>query len=289
MVSQELSEAYDRLTNRRELYKKATKRGNIIRWLGLIVFILAFVYFFLIFILAIAVPSIGKMSISTWIGGWFGGIAFGLLLMIVGNRITNQKEDLAPFSYHEAAFLRVVDSIKYIETYQKDRIEQSKVEAAKKLFEVKNRIKEPKWENSRLWEELTAESIENMRLLKRNFEERLLPNITQGGDEDLKKAHCILEKFAQYLLNPIVSELKNINESMSELSLYLPEKSRLIPLFEHPHMRHFYILIIFIVSGFLAFRLGISVGASTDTAYTVGIGLFGALTAGYMALMMKKG
>jgi hypothetical protein len=128
-----------------------------------------------------------------------------------------------------------------------------------------------------------------MRLLKRNIKERLNPSIIQGTEEDIKKAYSVLEKFAQYLLNPTVSGLNNLNKSMLELTLYPPEKSRLIPLIGHPYMRHIFVFIIFCVAGIFAYHLSKYMGSSIDSAITNGFYLFGALAAGYMIIMVKKG
>ncbi len=176
-----------------------------------------------------------------------------------------------------------------LEIYQKDRID-SRFEAAKKLSKFEKRIDEPSWERSPFWERLTKEETENLRLLKRNTTEKLLPNITQGNEEDVKKAYIIIETLAKYLLNPTISELRNLNKSMSELTLYPPEKSRLIPFFGHPYMRHIGLIIIFVFAGFMVFYLGVHVvGVSTDNAYIAGTALSGALIAGYMVLMVRKG
>ncbi len=67
------------------------------------------------------------------------------------------------------------------------------------------------------------------------------------------------------------------------MTRYLPEKSRLISLFVPYYMRHVYILMVFVASGFLVYRLGIDyLKVSADNAYLAGTALFGALTAGYM-------
>jgi hypothetical protein len=68
--------------------------------------------------------------------------------------------------------------------------------------------------------------------------------------------------------------------------VYRPE-TRLIPFFvHHPYMRHVYVLMIFVASSFLVYRLGIDdLKVSNDTAFTTGIALFGVLTAAYMGYM----
>ncbi|NJD77415.1 MAG: hypothetical protein FIB08_10020 [Candidatus Methanoperedens sp.] len=175
-----------------------------------------------------------------------------------------------------------------IETYQKDKID-SRFDASKKLSEVEREINEPDWnKGSDFWETLTGEANENTRQFKRNLKERLLPSITKGTEEDLKKVCSILEKFAQYLLNPIIPELKDLNKSMSELSLYPQEKSRLVPFFGHPYMHHACFLAIFIVSGAFAYYLSKYLGSSTDSAISNGFYVPVALIAGYMIFMVKK-
>lgn len=97
-----------------------------------------------------------------------------------------------------------------IETFQKEGSKFSRIEAAKRLSKFEKQLIEPEFKGE-LWENLTKEANQNMGLLKWNIKERLIPSMRQGTEEDIKKAYSILEKFAQYLLNPTVSELKNIN------------------------------------------------------------------------------
>ncbi|MDO9098726.1 MAG: hypothetical protein Q7U60_11480, partial [Candidatus Methanoperedens sp.] len=207
----------------------------------------------------------------------------------IGQKIIDRKALLAPFSIEEQEFLNAVVSLEDIETFQKEGIEFSRIEAATRLSEFEKQLTEPKFEDE-LWENLTKEANENMRLLKRNIKERLIPSITQSENkEDIQKAYSIIEKFAHYLLNPTVLELKDLNKSMSELSLYPPEKSRLIPLFGHPYMRHVYALIISGASGFLFFRLGIALGVSLDYTYIGGItAFFGMLAIVYKQMVRKR-
>jgi hypothetical protein len=278
LVSKELSDSYERLKKKHELYKKATKYGNILKWSGAIIFVLS---------LFSVIPRILEAYFGIKIDySFFGGMALGGLLAFIGERI-NQRTPIT-FPIEEEEFLNVYESLGDIEIYRKDRID-SRFEAAKKLSKFEKRINEPSWEHSHLWERLTKEDTENLRLLKRNTKEKLLPNITQGNEDDVNKAYIIIEILAKYLLNPTVSELRNLNKSMSELTLYPSEKSRLIPFFGHPYMRHFGSIIFFVFLGFLVFYLGIHVvGVSTDNAYIAGTTLSGALIAGYMVLMVRK-
>ncbi|MDD1745115.1 MAG: hypothetical protein LUQ20_04810, partial [Candidatus Methanoperedens sp.] len=72
---------------------------------------------------------------------------------------------------------------------------------------------EPTW-NGGLWEKLTKDENENLNILKKNINERLIPSIksiTKDNEEEVNKVYSNLEKLAQYLLSPTISELKNLN------------------------------------------------------------------------------
>lgn len=283
MVSKGLSDAYERLTTRRELYRKAVKRGNSLSGLGAVIFLLSIIP---------VIPAILQVYFKIdFLYSFMGGILFGLLLIGIGQKI-NRRVPLPPkLSIEEEELLKLVESLKNIETYQKQGIDFSRIEAVKGLSEVERHITEPSWSSYSLWQVFTKDVNENLHLLKRNLKERLLPSITQGKEEDIKKAYSIIEKFAKYLLNPTVSELKDLNESMSELKQVLKEKAPLIPFFErHPYMRHLSILLINGFCGFLVFHIGVNfLQVSTDNAYIAGTALFGTLTAGYMAIVARKG
>lgn len=282
MVSKELLDAYEKLNTRRELYRKATQRSSSVSGLGAIIFFLSLIP---------VIPSILKLYFSIdFFYSLAVGTLFGLLLIVIGQRI--KRSPLPPkLSIEEEEFLKVVESLKNLDTYQKQRIEFSRIEAVKALSKVEQRIMEPSWSSYPLWRVLTKDVNEKLHLLKRNLKEMLLPNITQGNEEDIKKAYSITEKLAAYLLNPTVSELEDLNESMSELRLFLKEKVPPIPFFDrHPYMRHLSVLLLNGLCGFLAFYIGVdSLRISTDNAYIAGITLFGTLTAGYMAIVTRRG
>jgi len=131
---------------------------------------------------------------------------------------------------------------------------------------------------------VNKEVNENLRLLKRNLKERIIPRITQGDEDDIKIVHAIMEEFAKCLLDPTVQKLKDLNDSMSELKPILKEKVKLIPFFDrYPKLRHGFILLINGFCGFLAFYVGINfLHVSTDTAFIAGTTLFGTLTLAYI-------
>lgn len=281
MVRQELLDAYERLNDRRKLYIKATKYGRYICWIGVALIILSILFI---------VTGFVVYNNRTWFLVCFGGFYLGLVLFVVGIKIIKDKEDLAPFSRHESAFLKVVDSLKSIETLQKDGAEYARIEAIKKLSDVEKRIKEPQFENYPLWEELTKEANENLRYLKRNLREKIIPMITQSNDEDLKRAYVYIEEVAKYVLNPVISELKDLNFLMSETAPYIKQKSSpLLFINQYPNIRHACLIIVFGFCGFLVYYLGVKfANTSPDTAYLAGVTLFVGLIGGYVLIVKEK-
>jgi cell fate (sporulation/competence/biofilm development) regulator YmcA (YheA/YmcA/DUF963 family) len=283
MVSKELLDAYEKLNTRRELYRKATQRSNSVSGFGAVILLLSLIPI---------IPSILKLYFGIdFFYSLAVGTLFGLLLIVIGQRIERRAPLPPKLSIEEEEFLKVVESLKNLDTYQKQRIEFSRIEVVKALSKVEQRIMEPSWGSYPLWRGLTKDVNEKLHLLKRNLKERLLPNITQGKEEDIKKAYSITEKLAAYLINPTVSELEDLNESMSELKPFLKEKVPPIPFFDrHPYMRHLSVLLLNGLCGFLAFYIGVnSLHISTDNAYIAGTTLFGTLTAGYMAIVTRRG
>ncbi|MCZ7400054.1 MAG: hypothetical protein O8C62_10355 [Candidatus Methanoperedens sp.] len=277
MVSQELLEAYERLLKRKELNEGAIKTGNLIQKLAVPIIIISFIYIIVSTTFNLPHPDIE----------FAGGLILAVLVSVIGQKIIDRKTHLAPFFIEEQEFLNAVDSLKYIETFQKDGIEYSRTEAAERLSKFEEQLAEPKFEGE-LWKNLTKEANENIRLLKQNFNERLIPSITQGKKEEINKVSSIIEKFAKYLLNPTVSEVKDLNKSMLELNLYQPEKSRIVSFLGHPYMRHACFLVIFIVCGIFAYYLSKQLGSTNDSAISSGIYVPVALIAGYMIFMVKK-
>ena len=283
MVKQELVDAYERLNTRRKLYKKATLRGNSITGLG------AFILF------GSAIPIIPAILWIFWeidfLHSFIGGILFGLLLIVIGQMINRKISAPPSLSINEKEFLKVFEVLKNLDVYFKSGIEFSKVEAAKNLSKVERNITEPSNGSRVLWNALTRDANENLRLLKRNLKERLLPFISQGGEEEIKKAYSITEKVAEYLLNPRVSELKDLNESMSELPSRVEEKAPLVPFFErHPRLRHAGFEFIFGFVGFVSFYIGTKFSdVSIEHAYYLAWIIWVTLTAGYMAIVIRKG
>lgn len=275
MVSEELFEINKRLEQKLQLYKKATKRGRNINKLGAIIILLALLYYIIIALSLSGLLLVKSISFYTWIGGSIIGFFIGFLLVTIGTREKSRNAQLAPFAIRELFFLKIFGALNDIETYQKEGYGQSRRDAAKKLSEFQEEIKEPVFVLDSLWESLTEEENENLRLFKRNIKERLNPNITQGNEEEIEKVHSILEKIAKYLINPTITELDNLNKSISELKLYYEKDSLMPKLAQSPKLRHAFFLIVFVIISIFISFVGKKVGVSTDYAYIGGITLFG--------------
>lgn len=281
MVNKKLLETCDSLNKKNEIYKKATKQPYyIIFLLGLIILLLSLIPF-----------------LPILLSGFFGinllysiaiGLFFGLLLMAISLRFGHILPLPPKLSINELEFFKVIESLKDIENYQKEKINFSKTQAAKKLSKIEKRIKAPPRNDYSLWKALMKENIDSLGRFKFYFKKRLIPNLIKGNDENLIEVSAIIEKFAKFLVDPTLSQLKEINEKMSELNEFPSEESQLKLFIIHPYMKHAYILIFFIICGCSVYLLGLRVGASIDTSYTVGIGLFGTLIAGYLVLIFSK-
>jgi hypothetical protein len=287
MVSKELLDTYERLNTRLELYKKATQRGNSISGLGVIILFLSVIPI---------IPSVLQEYYGIdFFYSFAGGILFGLILIKVGQKVNERSSPPAKLSTLEEMFLKVVESLKNIEAYQRQpEIKFLRDEAYKKLLKIERRLREPPSDSYPFWQGLARELNENLRLLKQNLKEKIIPRISEGKEDDIKTVFPIIEEFGRYLLNPTIQKLKDVNESMSELKPIQKEKAMFIPLkpfFErHPYLRYCTILLMNGLCGFLAFHIGINyLHVSIDTAYTAAITLFGTLTLGYITVVTKRG
>ncbi len=100
MVSKELLVAYERLNTRLELHQKATRRGNFISKLGVII---AFLSVFPVIPLVLQECFEINFSYS-----FLGGVLFGLFLIGIGQKI-NQKSSVPPkLSVEEKRFLKLL-------------------------------------------------------------------------------------------------------------------------------------------------------------------------------------
>jgi hypothetical protein len=286
MVKQELVEVYEKLDIRRKLYQKATRLGNSFIAVGFLIFFSSIVP---------VTPSILSVLLFRLFGITFNDVSFrylwlgcgllGFSLIMIGIKL-NKRTPIPPrLSVNEEEFLNVFESLNDLDTYFKEKIEFSKVEAIKKLSRVENHFYEPSSSSRSLWKALSKDRDEDLHLLKRNLKQKLIPTIKQGGIKEIKKAYSIIEKIAAYLLNPTDTALKALNDSMSELSSYVEEKAPPIPFFErHPKLRYAGVEFIFAFVGFVAYYTGtVFLNISTEHAYYLAWGIWATLTAGYMA------
>ena len=290
MVNEKLSVSHERSKERYESFLDEIKRGEFIIKCGNIIFIISIIMIFL--------SAFLKIDINNFIGnGIVLGFFSGFIIIIVGEIFRKRGEEKIHFPIEEAYFLSICKSLEDIKCYQKNDIKSNeyiklkRLKAAERLTEFEKQIREPEWKGG-LWEKLTEEENKNLNILKRNINELLIPSITQDYEEEVeeevKKAYSVMEKLAQYLLSPTISELINLNKSMSELKIDIPKKPSFRPNFFHPYMVHTYVFVIICAISYSAYHLGIYINASIDTAYSGTIGLFGVLLLAYINFMIKK-
>lgn len=288
MIKQELVDAYQRLNTKRELYKKATRLGNSLFGVGALIF-----FFSMIPITPVILEKllflIFRISLDFFLL-WGGTTLFGFILIMIGTKVNRRTPAPPKLSVNEEKFLKVFEILSSLDIYSKQNIEFSRVEAAKKLSKIERDIYEPSTSSGRLWKALTKDRVENLRLLKRNLKEKLYPAINQGGKEEIKKAYSIIEKFAEYLLNPTASALEELNESTAELPTRVEEKPSLVPFFErHPKLRHAGFELVFIFIGYVAYHMGVRfLNIPIEQLYYLAWIIWATLTAGYMSIVMRK-
>ena len=277
MIDEELSISFDRFKKKQEFSKKDSKRiMYYINQIGSIILL-----FSVIPIIPIILEEAFEIS---FILSYVIGLIFGIILVNVSNHIGSPW---APkLSLIEKNILIIIESLKCIESYHKDKDEFSRIEASRKLSKVERQLDGPT-RNYRFWSALMKEDIGCLSLLKLNFRNRLIPNLIRGNDEDLNQVYLIIEKFAKYLLNPTISQLKELNVQMSKLNTYPPEESKLKTIFKHTYLKHICISILFISLSYSVFNIGLIIGVKIDTAYMVGIGLFGVLITIYFKDFIK--
>lgn len=220
-------------------------------------------------------------------------LIFGLVLFSVGIKFIERA--LTPqLSIDEEAFLNVYDSLKYIDDFLKGRSGWSRIKATKKLAKVEKKISDVEIADKNgkpllLWEALIKEENKNIGLLKQNLKERLLPSIIQSNEEELKKTYSIIEEFGEFLLNPTILELQDLNKSMLELNPISKKETFVNAFLKRPSTHHIFIFIIFVIIGIFVYYLGTNIlGIQKDNAFIAGTALVGALAGGYIIIIAKK-
>ena len=280
MIKQGLKDVYDRLTEKRKFYKKETRLGNSLAGLGVLIFAFSFI-------------------LLKFFGAKLLGItAFGVILVYIGGKVNNRRI-LVPLilSAAEEEFLKVFEALHDLDTYFNKRIDFSKIVAARKISKFESSIYDPTSVQT-LWKELTKDRDEHLHLLKQNLRERLLPIINWGREEEIKRAFPIIEKIAEYLLNPTASVLEDLNELMSGLPDKNKEKVPISFFERYPKLRYANVellvgLLIVLVSFVAYIYIGVKfLNTPIGSAYTAAAGLLGALLGAlivaYVTIVMRK-
>ena len=284
MVKSELFEAYMMLYKKRDAHEKATRLSNFISSLGFFIFYLSIIPFLPAFLQVLL--NIELLYI------WAACLVVGFLLLIVGQRITAKNLLLAPsLSPNEKVFLNVYDTLSKLDNYcNNDGIEFSRVEAKRCLSKVEKALKEPARNTNYLWKALTKDIDEELRLLKRNIKEVILPTLSKGKKEDVEKVYSFIEKLAFYFLNPTLTSLKDLNEAVPKLPSFEEKRFTLISFLErYPKLRYACIEFIIVFISFIVYYIGVGfLNISVDNAYIAATATFGTLTAGYVTILTRK-
>jgi len=201
-----------------------------------------------------------------------------------------KRRRIAPpeLSPRERAFLKTVDAIKDIETYLDQEIEFSKIQVANKLSRIEMELSEPSTIKS-LWKDLIKDSEDDLRNLKNNLKNRLIPAVKSGGKEEIQQLYPILEDFVEYLLHPNTSAINELNNNLQELPTGITKEIAIPLLQRYPKLRHVLYEIGFAIVGYAAYYIGINlIHICSYHAYYVGWLIWATLTAGYIGGAAKK-
>lgn len=131
--------------------------------------------------------------------------------------------------------------------------------------------------------------------LRNNFRNRLIPHIEEGDETILKGIEDVMFNFAQFILNPSVSDLNHLNKTIAKkMGSRPPLKENLLTkcskfLEIHKVLRHALVTIILGIGCYFVHFLGINYDlASKDVAFATAIGLFGILIVGYWQYTKKE-
>lgn len=292
-MKKELLDAYEKLVKRKKIYEDAMRLGTSLIGLGFLLFILSVIppiipmaFNRILFILFGIDLDLSILTISAWM------ISF--VLTITGSQINKRKKVIAPskLSASEEEFINIIDALKNLDTYLEDKIDFLKVKAVKNISRTVKRLRDPAPTSYSLWKDLTKDRDKELILLNQNIKDRLIPALNQEREVVLK-AYPLVEKLAEYLLNPSAQGLKDLNEAISELPpfrKYQEERRISIPFFEkHQILQHICIEFIFVVASIITYQIGIKIlNTSVDNAFIAATALFGTLTAGYMTVVFVK-
>ncbi len=215
-------------------------------------------------------------------------------MVIVASIIDRRTPKPPELSANEEQFLKIIEALRSLDTYFDEKIEFSRIEASKNLSKVEKRLSEPSSRTSvtYIWGALTRDVNEGLRLLKRNLNERLLPSLSQDNEEELRKAYSVIEELAGYFLDPEVSELNRLNQSLSNLpsTITTVAISPSIPYFQkHPKAQHIVMESVFALAGSISFLAGTSFFAmSSQNAFNLACMVWATLTAGYVVIIFKR-
>ena len=287
MEDSKIAEAYEKFSRRARLYEKYAKPT---RW-TIPIFFVYFVasMFFMSFIRAFfQFPHLTGSSEGDVM------VAFSPIILVLAiNEYLSRKAKPYRMRHEEWLFLDVYPAFNNLDVYFKAKLKPDRNKATKKVREIVKKIDE-KWSVG----PLTLAKInvgEHVRSFKQNVEQRLLPAIEEGDEENLKRSYDFLRSFAEYLLKtkPTTDDLNELNEALLTMPTTPSEKRGFmdrfaVPIKEHSLLRHILVFMSCGIAGYFAFCLGFYVlHIAIESAYIAGLGFIGTLLIAYITYLRK--
>lgn len=213
---------------------------------------------------------------------------FIVLIGIPIKRVVERRARLYSLSTERKVFLHVYSTLENLESF---RGSDSLLDRSRAVEEAKKALDGVKgWKIAGL--ELVRQTVGKYLVpFKRNFEDKLLPAIEEGDEENLKRSSDFLENFARYLIDksPTVRDIDELNSTLVTITTIPSEKpigfrARLFG----GKTGHVLALTSCCLAGLVAFCLGRFVlEISLEGAYLAGVTLAGMLVGSYLNYARK--
>jgi len=191
----------------------------------------------------------------------------------------------------ERMYIPTFEALVFLDEYfdPQHPITKSKGRAVIKLKTLERLLKSSDWQIPNI--SIVKERADHFRRFRRNLVTQLTPSIEQEDKDDLKKGYLALEKFHDYLLNPQVSALVKINESMSSLPR-VSKRGILQRVWMNVTTRRVLPIILIVITACVVFHVDtIYMNANSHDAFSLtilsSIGLIG-VYATYLTLRYRK-
>lgn len=282
-----LQKVYDKLKARQEKYSRYARPSSLLGKSLLYGFaVLVLVFLAVQFFLEIRAAIYMEIAIIVW-----------ALIMYLSTKLLDRKARVYRLNADERVVFHTCSILENLSNYFDAKTSELKEEYKKNVLLHTRKLfltVENNWTigKFKLAKKVFGDSISE---LKGNLRTRLIPAIEKGDENTLRHVNGIIYNLAVFSRNPSISDLNNLNESISKkLVLYPSSKISVVTkcstfLRIHKALRHTLITTILGIICYSVYFLGTNYDlASKDVAFGTAVGLFGILFVGYWQYVKKE-